>query len=530
MIAWALLSIRSSLGQIDGRAVGGTAGFSSGRAEASNANAMSTRASSPLSRHRDQGAVNESTSRVSTNLAEGLENLLEAAVDGPLQRAFGDVERRFAQFDERVSVLETENELLKRMLNGMPLAEQMQKLEEENGQLRADMEKEVRQRHRETEEINTVLRQVSLFVESLENHNARSRRHVVDSTMRGMVWRMQAAVLGTAWNEWKSRHQHTVRVKHLVVKALHSFEHHQITAAFYTWQSWTRVQAKEKLRANQGVGQAFLDLKQQMETEVAQRHYEVEQINTVMKQLALVVESSDTRSSRERAHHIQSNMTKIVYRIANQQLAVAWSGWHENWLTARRRHNALARTAATWLHKTLVKCFNSLAAHVKLMRSQKHKSTVEVLATEIVEVRELARRTTDGIEDLIRDSVTHMYYMTAESQRQAEIQRTLQKVYVRLTKKAFAAAFEEWKKRHRHKKRLANLRLKAAARFFNYLLAMCFQPWAASARQQTKNRHEATVMSNFEQLAGCTQRVEDMHQSLLRIFTNDPSNGGVYSA
>ena len=53
---------------------------------------MSTRAPSPLSRHRDQGAVNESTSRVSSQLASGLEHLLEAAVDGPLQRAFGDID------------------------------------------------------------------------------------------------------------------------------------------------------------------------------------------------------------------------------------------------------------------------------------------------------------------------------------------------------------------------------------------------------------------------------------------------------
>ena len=491
---------------------------------------MSTRAPSPLSRHRDQGAVNESTSRVSSQLASGLEHLLEAAVDGPLQRAFGDIERRFGQLDERVGELERENELLKRMLNGLPLAEELAKLEEENARLRADMEKEVRQRHRETEEINTVLRQVSLFVESLDNHNARARRHVVDSTMRGMIWRMQSATLAHAWNEWKSRHEHKVRVKHLVVKALNNYLHHATASVFYTWQSWTRVQSKEKMRANQGVGQAFLDLKQQMETEVAQRHYEVEQINTVMKQLALVVESSDTRSSRQRAHHIKSNMTKIVFRISNQTLAVAWSAWHDKWLTARRRHNALARTMAKWTHTTMVKCFDALSAHVKSMRSQKHMGTVQALETEVAEVREMARRTTDGIEDLIRDSVTHMYYTTAESQRQSEIQRTLQKVYVRMTMQTLASAFYEWNMRYRHEKRLANMKLKAAARFFNYLLAMCFQPWAAAARQNTKNRHEATVMSNFEQLNHCSQRVEDMHQSLLRIFTSDPRTGGVYTA
>jgi hypothetical protein len=492
----------------------------------------SNRATSPLTRHRDQDAVDESTSRVSNQLANGLEHLLEAAVDGPLQRAFGDIDRRFTaladsnkDLQRRVAQLELDNNRLQAELDGVPLAEELSKLEEENAQLRADMEKEVRQRHRETEEINTVLRDVSLYVESVDSHNARVRRHNVEATMRSTVYRLRNEALASCWNEWKSRHLWKVRKQRMMAKAIASFRQHNVSVAFFTWQSWTRMQVTGSLRANQGVGQAFKDLKQQMETEVAQRHYEVEQINVVLKQLALVVEAGDSTRNRQRAHHIKSNLTKILFRMANQRLAVAWSAWYLEWFRKKRTRNLLAKSMSTWTHSTLVRCFNSLAAHVKKIHAGKHMSTMESLETEIVEVREMARRTTDGIEDLIRDSVLHMYYETSEAHRQAEIQRTLQKVFVRMTLSLLASAFDQWKDEYLHARRMRNLSSKAAARFINILVAKCFQPWAAMARQTYKNKHEATVISNFEQLDQCSKRIDDIHQTLARIFTTDPKSG-----
>eukprot|EP01043_Picozoa_sp_COSAG02_P072301 COSAG02_NODE_13567_length_1378_cov_0.773260_1_plen_326_part_01 len=316
------------------------------------------RAPSPLSRHRNQDAVDESKTRVSSELANGLEHLLEAAVDGPLQRIFGDFEERFTALAEsnndlqhRVEQLERDNSRLQAELDGVPLAEELSKLQEENDQLRADMEREVRQRHRETEEINTVLRDVSAYVESMDSYNAAVRRHHMESSMRSTVWRLRNKGLSACWNMWKTTVQEKIRLQRLAGKAVAKFRHRSMGAAFFTWVSWTRVQVTSGLKGNQGVGQAFSKLKQQMETEVAQRHYEVEQINIVLKQLAFVVDTSDSTRSRERAHHIQSTMTKTLHRMSNRRLATAWSAWHSVWFRIRRRRNVLAKATSTWREK-----------------------------------------------------------------------------------------------------------------------------------------------------------------------------------
>jgi FtsZ-binding cell division protein ZapB len=490
------------------------------------------RAPSPLSRHRNQDAVDQSKTRVSSELANGLEHLLEAAVDGPLQRIIGDFEERFAALAEsnndlqhRVEQLERDNSRLQAELDGVPLAEELSKLQEENDQLRADMEREVRQRHRETEEINTVLRDVSAYVESMDSYNAAVRRHHMESSMRATVWRLRNKGLSACWNMWKTAVQEKIRQQRLANKAVAKFRHRSMGAAFFTWVSWTRVQVTSGLKGNQGVGQAFSKLKQQMETEVAQRHYEVEQINIVLKQLAFVVDASDSTRSRERAHHIQSTMTKTLHRMANRRLATAWSAWHSVWFRMRRRRNMLAKATSTWTRGALVRCFEALATQVKRARAQKHMSALEILETQIAEVREMAHRTTDGIEDLIRDSVVHMYYETSEAKRQADIQRALQRTIVRLTLGLLARAFSAWKQRYLRFKRLKHLQYRALQRFLNVLLAKTFQPWAAMARQTAKNRHEATVISNFEQVDLCRKRIDDIHQSLARIFTTDPTSG-----
>ena len=496
------------------------------------ASARGPRATSPMSRHRDQDALDQSKSRVSSELANGLEHLLEAAVDGPLQRVFGDFEERFAALAEsnenlqqRVAQLERDNSRLQEELNGVPLAEELSKLQEENAQLRTDMEREVRQRHRETEEIKNVLRDVSVFVESIDSYNARVRSHNIEAKMRETVWRLRNKGLSACWNQWKTRYLRKVRRSRLTTKALARFEQRSKSAAFFTWASWTRAQVTSALKGNQGVGQAFTALQQQMETEVAQRHYEVEQINVVLKQLAFVLEASDSTRNRERAHHIQSTMTKVLYRLANQKLATAWSAWHLMWFRIKRSRNLLAKAMSKWSHGALVSCFNALAAQVKKARSHRHLSTLESLATEIVEVREMAHRTTDGIEDLIRDSVVHMYFETSEAKRQAEIQRTLQRTVVRMMLGLLSKAFEGWKQHYLRFKRLQNLNRRALQRFFNVLLAKSFQPWAALARQTAKNRQEASVVSNFEQVDLCSKRIDEIHQSLSRIFTTDPRSG-----
>ena len=48
------------------------------------------------------------------------------------------------------------------------------------------------------------------------------------------------------------------------------------------------------------------------------------------------------------------------------------------------------------------------------------------------------------------------------------------------------------------------------------------------ARQTFKDRQEATVLSNFDQLTRCDARIEEMHRSLMKIFTS--GSDGVYSA
>lgn len=482
--------------------------------------------------YRDEDKEKETTEKVSSELTSGLQNLMSQAVGAPMKKFIEETQHRFeevldltASLAQRVMVLEEDNTRLQEQLDGASLTERIRNLEEQNAKLRDDMEKEVKQRHRETKEQHDLLRDVSLYIESIDTQNARVLRQSREVKIRAIIHRMRSEGLSTCWNSWKAWYMRKNKTSRLHRKALARFRNHNLCAVFFTWQSWARVRFKAAMKAQQGVGKAFTDLKEQMETEVAQRHYEVEQINIVLKQLALVVEASDSSRSRERQHHIRSNLTKILHCMANRMIAKAWSTWYTVWWSKKRKNYLYGKVVSAWTHKTLARGFRALAMAAKQLRSRKHQSTVDSLHSELIEVREKATRTTEGIEDLIRDSVVHMYYETSEAHRQAEINRALRKVVARFRLQLLCAAFEGWKQRYVHARRLKYLKVKAVERFFNFRLAICFQPWAAMARQTTKNRHEASVISNFEIADLCNKRIDDIHQSLARIFTTDPRTG-----
>ena len=96
---------------------------------------------------------------------------------------------------------------------------------------------------------------------------------------------------------------------------------------------------------------------------------------------------------------------------------------------------------------------------------------------------------------------------------------------MRLTLSLLARAFAAWKQRYLRFKRLEHLKRRALQRFLNVMLAKTFQPWAAMARQTAKNRQDADAISNFEQVDRCRKRIYEIHQSLARIFTTDPTTG-----
>ena len=60
------------------------------------------------------------------------------------------------------------------------------------------------------------------------------------------------------------------------------------------------------------------------------------------------------------------------------------------------------------------------------------------------------------------------------------------------------AAFNTWKGKHLRKRRIRNMTAKAGRRFLNVHLAKAFEPWAAKARQTTRDKHEVSEVSHHE--------------------------------
>lgn len=146
----------------------------------------------------------EASSKISDALTNGLAQLLDETVEGPLSRAFSAIDRKFDDLTNRMEHLETENKDLRVQLSTASVVGQIRGLEIENEKLRDALDRESRQRQKEVEIINTVVKQFEVALDHMDHGQQKVARQNREKTLRAIMFRIGHGSMTHAFNAWRN--------------------------------------------------------------------------------------------------------------------------------------------------------------------------------------------------------------------------------------------------------------------------------------------------------------------------------------
>ena len=427
-------------------------------------------------------------------LTGSLAHLLDEAVEGPIHgahsnaRAFQEIERRFSEVASmnrglvrKVAILEERN---------AQAEERSAQAERRHQQMTDEL---VRKHELWQDELNTMMRQLSMFVHSMDSTHASEIRQRQQSQLKSKIIQLQRKGLVQAWTKWKEDVQRTKR-KSLV-----------------TVDTFARLQEK---------------LEQELGKENLARHHEVAEIHKVMKQMheTIMLQESTFRaieSTRilERVRRIDSIVSSATLKLHNKSMSIAWHTWKKNGQTLKRDRNMLRKAGSRIAFRTLAKCFDGLRHEAVLSARARQETQLHKMREVIKRIQSVGRKTTISDEQIqaVVAEATEAYYMLEQEKRKTLIERYIRRAFANVKHKLMRLGFDPWRKFVRDELRRRRLMAKASSRLFLGGMVKCFRPWASRARWQVKTRNEATTASNYAAVQKLKVRLDGADAATERI-------------
>ena len=460
-------------------------------------------------------------------LADSLAHLLDEAVEGPIARAFQEIERRFSEVANvnrglvrKVAILEERN---------AQAEERSAQAERRHQQMTADL---VRKHELWQDELNTMMRQLSMFVHSMDSTHASEIRQRQQSQLKSTIVQLQRKGLVQAWTKWKEDVQRTKRKELQLRRAAKRFRNKTASTCIDAWAGWVRNEHKRQIDEQMGLGtvDTFARLEEKLEQElgkeVTARHHEVAEIHKVMKQMheTVMLQESTFRaieSTRilERVRRIDSIVWSATLRLRNKSMSIVWHTWKKNGQTLKRDRNMLRKAGSRIAFRTLAKCFDGLRHEAVLSARARQETQLHKMREVIKRIQSVGRKTTISDEQIqaVVAEATEAYYMLEQEKRKTLIERYIRRAFANVKHKLMRLGFDPWRKFVRDELRRRRLMAKASSRLFLGGMVKCFRPWASRARWQVKTRNEATTASNYAAVQKLKVRLDGADAATERI-------------
>ena len=325
------------------------------------------------------------------------------------------------------------------------------------------------------------------------------------------------------FNAWKGEWAEIQAEKNAVKTAAMKFFRTSMVYAFNTWRAHTvgeiKAKAEMSTKANyERIGK----IEEAMGLEVEQRHHEIAQVNVVLKQLELLIDSRDQAEANRRHAEIDRKLRRTVRKLMMGALSECFEAWRGSWEEQKQKEQLLNKVRNMMMKKGVTLCFGAWKKWYELeVRDRAEASKNATAATNFEKISALEKVVEENKVSLetqiaakaedVQNFVTVKFEaqlrafqegMTlAEAKKKEDLMMKHQhNIIMRLLKKCMVQTFEVWKAQWMEKRDLERKLKKAVALFSKMPMVRCFRAWQIEWRSQNKHRAGASVQANYERL------------------------------
>ncbi len=314
------------------------------------------------------------------------------------------------------------------------------------------------------------------------------------------------------FNSWKGEWADVRAEKMAIQTAAMKFFRTSMVYAFNTWRAHTVGERDKKAKMSMEENYKRINqIEEAMGLEVEQRFHEFAQVNTVLKQLELLIDSRDQAEAKRRHAEIDRKLRRTMMMMKMGALSRCFAAWTGCAQEAKEKEQLLNKVRNMMTKKGITLCFGAwkkwTELELKRRRDISDSATAATNFEKIVELEKTVEANKVNLESLVATTAEDvqkalMAGMTLAEAKQKEdmAKKHCQNVIMRLLQKCLVQTFDMWKTQWVEKRDLERKLKKAVALFSKMPMVRCFRAWQIEWRSKHKDRVGASVQANFERL------------------------------
>eukprot|EP01048_Picozoa_sp_COSAG05_P022613 COSAG05_NODE_4592_length_1449_cov_2.697037_1_plen_384_part_00 len=278
--------------------------------------------------------------------------------------------------------------------------------------IEAQMEQRVASEQGMEERIRYLERKVEVLLEVVEGQSReeqnRKKLHAKALGQR-IVLRMKMSSYLIVWDNLLANVQEKKKKRAMGQQAMRKMLNRSASSAFTAWRSAAvagrmRKQSEQGAKHHASVAENFQrlnEIEEKMELETAQRHYEIGQIEVVLRQMETLMEGKEKSAEKARQAQIERNLRQILNRMTGgvqSKCWYAWKGCAKEAAEARAKHR---KAVNLFKNRDMSMAFGHWQASVRLAKTQKKDADAATNFQMLKHLSEKVDMQSDLIEELV---------------------------------------------------------------------------------------------------------------------------------
>ena len=356
--------------------------------------------------------------------------------------------------------------------------------------------------------------------QSREEQN-RKKQHAKALGQR-IVLRMKMGSYLIVWDNLLANVQEKKKKKAMGQQAMRKMLNRSISSAFTTWRAGVaseklQKQTEEGAKHHASVAENFKrlgELEEKMEEETAQRHYEIGQVEIVLRQMEALMEGKEKTAEMERQAQVERNLRQILNRMKGGVLSKCWYAWKgsaQEAATARAKHR---KALNLFKSRDMAMAFGYWQANVRLAKTQKKDADAATNFQMLKHLSEKVDMQSDLIEQLVSSKAEQIELRTRVMvdamvnglserdavKKQAQVEVMLRRTVMRMKQGGYVLGFQGFLDHVATMKAKRAMATRATHAFKNRQVLAAFGTWRSYSAVAHKHKSVASINDNFRRL------------------------------